>query len=550
MNTFEQLQKEFFSHSREIFNLSNDDLSSCSFELNVEEHKQQFGDISSNICMVLAKPLGKAPRDLASTIVQTFSHPLIEKIDPAGPGFLNIFLKQEAFNQIAIELFEQKESFFKTILGSNKKHFSLEFVSANPTGPLHLGHGRGGIIGDVLGNILSFLGHKTTKEYYINDAGVQMQRLGTSFKIRCMQVLGDQIDVPEDGYQGKYLVEFAQECVSEYGESLREKNDTFFSHYAEERLLAMIKTTLKEYGIEYDVWFSERTLHEQEAIARGIQTLSKGGYTYEQDNALWFTSTKFGDDKDRVLRKKDGTLTYAAADIAYMLDKIERGAQKLLYVLGQDHHSYVVRLKGIIQALGYKPDMLDVILYQLVTLKETEQVKRMSKRTGSYVTLSEIISTVGKDVARFFYLNRKADAHLEFDLTLALKKTDENPVYYLQYAYVRTKSIAAKASEHSELTTIKIDDAQHLGKEEQLLLKKIVALKALLTGISKHYQTHLLTYYLLELAQLFHSYYSKYKVINPDDFTTSRSRLLLVKLLNETLGMSLKLIGISLPESM
>lgn len=544
-----QLEKVLLSFISESFSIDQSQAEGIALTLNTDESKQAFGDLSCNAAMILAKPLSKSPRDIANQIALTFKNEAIAKIEVAGPGFLNIFLTPQAFNRIAHELFTQKEECFKPV-HRVLKQINLESVSANPTGPLHLGHGRGGIIGDVLGNILLFNGQAVTKEYYINDAGVQMDKLGNCFKIRCQQQMGQHVEIPEDGYRGEYLIDLAQAAHQEFGDSLLDHDDAFFVRYAENHMLNNIKETLKEYGITFDVWFSERSLHQNGSIEKAINVLTENGFTYEQDDALWFTSKSFGDDKDRVLRKSDGTLTYVAADIAYMQNKLSRGADKLIMVLGQDHHSYVVRLKGILQALGYEPSVLDVILYQLVTIKQDGEQLRMSKRAGTGVTLQDIIDTVGTDVARFFYLNRKADAHLDFDLGLALKKTEENPVYYIQYAYVRTNSIMDKAQEHTSLQNISEQDIEHMTDAEQLLLKKIVSLQSLLTTIAGNYQTHLLTYYVLELAQLFHKYYAKNKVIDTENVHMSRGRLVMVKLVHDTLSMCLTLLGIKLPDRM
>ncbi|MGB8468385.1 MAG: arginine--tRNA ligase [Candidatus Babeliales bacterium] len=517
-------------------------------QLNLDAQKQQFGDLTCNAPLMLAKKLGEQPRALAQKLITTINHPSIAKIEIAGAGFLNVFFTQEAFNAVARELHAQKSMFF-TAPHVSKMTYDVEYVSANPTGPLHLGHGRGGIIGDVLSNILHLIGHGVIREFYINDAGSQIQKLGISFRVRCMQQLGLDIAVPEDGYHGEYLVELARDCATKLGDQLQTKDDVFFAQYAKDNLLKKIQHTLNEYGIRYDVWFSEKTLHSSDAITQALQLLEQRGKTYTKDDALWFTSTEYGDDKDRVLRKSSGELTYIAADVAYLRNKFER-AQRLVFVLGQDHHSYAVRLKGIAAALGYNPDMVDVILYQLVTLKEDGELLRMSKRAGTMVGLQEIIDTVGTDVARFFYLNRKADAHLDFDIALALKKTDENPVYYIQYAYVRTLSILAKAQEHAPLQMINETDAAHMQESERVLLKKISALKELLSVISNNYQTHLLSYYVLELAQQFHAYYARHTIIDINNEKISRARLLMTTLVKDTIALSLDLLGLSKPTKM
>ena len=549
MNCIEQIQEAFASYLKKTFSIEEQTVSSTRFALNVDENKQQFGDLSSNAPMVIAKIINKNPRDIASQIITEFKHPHIKQLDIAGPGFLNATLQSDAVKMLAHELYTQKQEFFQLKQNIKKHNYSIEFVSANPTGPLHFGHGRGGIIGDVLGNILTFLGHTVTKEFYINDAGSQMQKLGTSLKIRCLQELGETVELPEDAYHGDYLIDLAKQCIEEHGSSIAQKPDQFFIDYGYKYLLKRIKDTLNAYGIKYDVWFSEKTLHTSSAIEHALSLLQQHGYLYEHEGALWFKATAFKDDKDRVLKKTNGEYTYAAADIAYLLNKAERGFDKLIMVLGHDHHSYAVRLEAIRQALSLTCT-LDVILYQLVRLQASGELVRMSKRAGNIVTLDDVIETVGTDVSRFFYLNRKADAQLVFDIDLALKKTEENPVYYVQYAYVRTNSILQKASEEKQLQNICHSDNIHLGQEEVLLVKKIASLKELLESISVNYQTHLLTYYVLELATFFHRYYAQNRVIDLDNIEKSRARLYLVTLINSTLQTGLTLLGISCPEKM
>lgn len=545
MNSLDNLTQHFYDFLKKTFSLAA--MPAIEFTLQTDLEKQKFGDLVSNAALVLSKQLQKNPREIAQKISTEFTNPLIQKIEIAGPGFINIFLTKEAFRNIAQELFIQKDSYYV----NQEPHgiYNIEFVSANPTGPLHLGHGRGGIIGDVLGNILQFLGYKVSKEHYINDAGSQMNKLGTSLKLRCQELTGTQITFPEDYYQGEYLKELAALCLHEHGDSILQENDAFFIEYAYKHLLEGLKTTLLQYGITFDTWFSERTLHPH-AIQEALQQLATHHHTFEKDGAVWFASTTFGDDKDRVLKKADGDYTYAAADAAYLLNKANRGFNHLIFVLGQDHHSYPKRLDGIRQALELTDVKLDCILYQLVSLKEDGQQMRMSKRAGRIVGLQDITEEVGTDVARFFYLNRKADAHLEFDINLALKKTDENPVYYLQYAFVRTRAILERTKEFSELANINEQDAQYIDLPEHLLIKKIAFLKNLLDDISKNYQVHLLTYYLLELAHLFHHYYHHNRVIEPTSIEQSRGRLFLIILINDTFDRCLKLIGITRPTHM
>jgi arginyl-tRNA synthetase len=549
MNIIDQIKHKLFDFLIKHFQVTSQDLERVDFNLNIDDSKQQFGDISTNAAMLLAKTLQQAPIKIANEIYHNFKSEYVTKIEIAGPGFINLHLDTSTYQLILQELTSQKHNFFKPsqLIPEN---YCVEYVSANPTGPLHFGHGRGGIIGDTLSNILLFIGHRVNREFYINDAGNQMHNLGLTLKARCQQALGIPAELPEDGYKGEYMLSVAQECVAEHGPNVINEEIKFFSRYAETKLLIRIKQTLQDYGIKFDTWFSERNLHESGAIDHAINKLTQAGFTYEQDNALWFKSTQFGDDKDRVLRKSSGELTYAAADIAYMLSKVERGASHLVMVLGQDHHSYAVRVEGFRQALGLTDTNLDVILYQLVSLTMSGEAVRMSKRAGKFVTLHDIIDEVGKDVARFFFLNRKADSHLEFNLDLALNKTEENPVYYIQYAFVRIKGILRKASEYRELQNIDIDDAKHVGCAEYQIIKKIIYLKDLLQNIARTHQTHQLSYYALELARMFHSYYSSSKVLDIENINQSRMRLLLLKQLEQALGLVLELLGLEKPEKM
>ena len=537
MNSIEKLQNTFaefiVSHFKEDAAVRRMD-----FSLNTDPQKADFGDINTNIALLLSKPLQKNPREVAQEIVDNFQNDMIKKIEIAGPGFINFFLTDQAFKDLAEDLCEERDDFFKA--ENPDTNYNVEFISANPTGPLHIGHGRGGIIGDVLSNVLNFLGYNTTREHYINDAGAQMQKLGNSLKIRCQQELGEAVELSEDAYQGEYLKGVAQECIKEHGNEVVQKDDQFFIDYGYAKMLQQLKDTVNGYNIDFDVWFSERTLHPKKVEA-ALKALQDNGYIFEQEGALWFKSTEFGDDKDRVLKKADGDYTYAAADAAYILDKASRGAQTVIIVLGQDHHSYPKRLDGMRQALGLTDVKLDCILYQLVSIKEDGEAMKLSKRAGRIVGLTDIIETVGTDIARFFYLNRKADAHLDFDLKLALSQTEENPVYYLQYAYVRTKSILEKAHEHKEFHHITSKDAEHLTSGEWLIIKKIIELKSLLNNISQNYQVHLIAYYLLDLAHSFHNYYHHNRVIEPKTVEQSRGRLLLTELVKEQFERCLKL---------
>jgi arginyl-tRNA synthetase len=525
----------------------------ASFTINVDPAKKQFGDLNSAAPMVLAKILKKNPTHIAQDIIKNFSHEHIQSFEIAGTGFLNATLSMLAIEKLAIAIFEHKDAFFANNHMRSEKHYSIEFVSANPTGPLHFGHGRGGIIGDVLGNVLRFLGHQVTKEFYINDAGSQIQKLGLSLKIRCQQHANIGGILPEDAYHGEYLIGLAQQCITEYEDNLEQlwqKPTSFFEHYAKDHMLSWIKNTLEEYGIQFDVWFSEKTLHDSGAIKHALAIIDSHGHLFTQDHATWFRATALGDDKDRVVKKADGDYTYVAADIAYMQNKINRHANHLIMILGHDHHSYKTRLECVRKALGIIHTPLDIILYQLVKMKSEGIVVQMSKRTGTLVTLEEVINAVGKDVARFFYLHRKADAQLDFDIDLALKKTEENPLYYVQYAYVRINSILSKALTYPEFADINPADSCNLTQHEIPLIKKICALKELLEDISHNYQTHALTYFSVELADLLHHYYAHCRIIDDKNTPQSRARLFILKLVHYTFSTTFDLMGISKPEKM
>ncbi len=548
MNCIEQISSAFFSFLTNQYNLETSALARCSFDINTDPEKAAFGDLNSNAAMMLAKDLKTNPRAIAQTVIDKFSHPFVTKVEIAGPGFLNFFLTDAALVQVAQQIFQQKQQFFKPNL--QPKKINVEFVSANPTGPLHFGHGRNGILGDTLANILTFLGHDVTREFYINDAGAQITKLGNSLKIRYQQALGIDIAMPEDAYQGQYLIDFGQELASQCGTTIQNNDQEYFQDIAKAKMLAQQKETLASYGIKFDVWFSEKALKNDINIDDYIQKLADNGYTYELDGALWFATTKFGDDKDRVLRKSDGEYTYLAGDLPYLVNKLERGYDKLIMILGHDHHSFVVRLHALMQALGYNPDRLTVILYQLVNITRNGESARMSKRAGTIVDLHDIINTVGKDVARFFYLNRKADAELDFDVELALTTSNENPVFYIQYAFVRTCSILEKAkSINPELLNIHTTDCLTLSIAEKNLVKKIASLKSLLLSIDHSYQTHLVAYYTYELANLFHTYYNSSKAI-VDDVAQTKNNLFIICIMNQTFELCFDLMGISSPRKM
>ncbi|MCX5923830.1 MAG: arginine--tRNA ligase [Candidatus Dependentiae bacterium] len=549
MNQFEQIKSDFFAFLQQHLNITISVIATSQFDLNIDEDKQAFGDINANIAMICAKELKQNPRTLAQDIINNFKHPFVNKIEVAGPGFLNFFMTPAWFQALALEVAAKKESYFSD-KPTHPKKINVEFVSANPTGPMHVGHGRNGILGDVLSNVLTFLHYDVTKEFYINDAGAQITKLGNSFKIRCLQNLGHDIQLPEEAYHGENLIDLARTCVAQFGKNLEQEPDNFFQMYAKQHMLAELKTTLENYGILFDIWFSEKSLHDHGKVEAALERLNKTGHTYHLEGALWFRSTTFGDDKDRVLKKANGELTYVAADVAYLIDKLERGFDELVMVLGHDHHSYKVRLNAIMQALGYDVKKLNVILYQLVHIMKDGAPVKMSKRSGNMVTLSEVVEEVGKNVARFFFLNRKADAELQFDLDLALKQSNENPVFYIQYAYVRTLSIQRKASEENIIINATCEFNQEFTDLEKLILKKICSLKSMICNIGNNHQIHLLAYYTHELAGLFHRYYNMQRVIDANNQEITQQRLHVIGLVQQTLRTCLFLMGVTPMEKM
>ena len=571
MNLFTSFKTDLINLVQTTFDLTSEQTKSIDVTLKIE-NRSKFGDLSCNAAMVCARHMTKpgsksrmTPRELAAQLQEaigsfTLLTTHIEKTEIAGPGFLNIYLKQSFWAELTSQFLSNHTGFFKHESTYPFKKYLLEFVSANPTGPLHLGHGRGGIIGDVLAKVLTFLGHTADREFYINDAGVQMKKLGECLQERIKELAGQPFNIPDDGYQGDYLIDLAKEFVSNYDSDVVTHEPEEFVRFAEKHLLQIQRKTLEHYGITYQKWFSERTLHPH-AVERALAILKEKGLLYEKEGALWFKATEFGDEKDRVIKKADGNYTYIAADIAYHKKKYDRGYDQLINILGQDHHGYVMRLKGTMQALGYKNESLDVILYQLVKINDAGVSVKMSKRAGTFTELQEVIDIVGPDVARFFYLNRKAEAHLEFDLATALKKTDENPVFYIQYAYVRTGSLFVKAGKNEQLTSfvdtltkgngLNVSDyAQHLGENDFSLLKKISSLHSILHTVERSYQTHVLSFYTIELTQLFHAYYTNNRIVVPDNIEQSKARLIMVKIMRETLGLCLDLLGLSKPERM
>ncbi len=511
--------------------------------------RQEHGDVSSNVAFLLAKTLKKSPVQIATVLAEKLrSDEDFEKVEVVN-GFINFFLSDKSYRKLLLKILE--EDFYKSNLGRGKSVL-VEFVSANPTGPLHVGHGRGAVVGDVLSKILENAGFKVKKEFYINDAGRQIRLLGESIYAKVLESRGIDYPFPEDGYRGDYITELARLALRLYPDITeldRESAITFLSEFGKRELLERIKQDLEVLRVSFDNWFSERLLYEKGEVEKVLETLKQKGLIYEKDGALWLKTTLFGDDKDRVLRRSNGQFTYFASDIAYHFDKLKRGFDKAVDVWGADHHGYIARVKAAMKALGAKDDWLEVLLIQLVKLVKGGREVKMSKRSGNYLTLRELIDEVGTDAVRFFFLLKRHDTPLDFDIDLALSKKSENPVYYVQYAHARLCSIEEKAEERGIRADKKNIHNLSL-KEEFKLIKECYRLSEVLEVAAKKREPHLLPYYLLELSSAFHSFYNKHRILDSSNLALSSARLLLVQAVKKTLKVGLDILNIKAPRRM
>ncbi len=520
--------------------------------------RKEFGDFSINTAMILAKKMGKNPRQVAELIIENLPgerDALFRKVEIAGAGFINFFVKEEAIVSKLAEITRLGEEFGTSNVG-NGLSVLVEFVSANPTGYLHMGHARNAVVGDTVANVLSASGYKVTREFYINDAGRQMELLGESVFARYRGLFGEAAEIPEDGYKGEYVREIASEIRGLKGDSLlrgeRDEALAFSREFAREKLLGFIGKDLGEIGIHFDVWYSEtENIHGSGSggkLGEIKKRLAEKGALEEREGALWFAGTGYGDTQDWVLVKSDGSPTYFLSDIAYHADKLERGFESLINVWGADHHGHVSRLKAALRALGFDDSRLGVVLIQFVRLMRKGEEVSMSKRSGSYVTMRDVVNEVGADVMRFFLLMRSSESHLDFDLDLAKKESSENPVYYIQYAYARIKSLFRKAGEEGVPES---DSPLHLlsQPEEVDLVKKLLLYPDIVEDSAESLAPHKIAYYLLEVASDFHTYYNKSRIV-VDDLALSGARLYLVRCVQTVLSNGLKLLGISAPERM
>ncbi|MFD2655732.1 arginine--tRNA ligase [Gracilibacillus thailandensis] len=512
------------------------------------------GDYATNIAMQLAKVAKKAPRQIAEDIVAQLdqSKASIKSVDIAGPGFINFFIDNQYLTNLIPTILEQAESYGASNTGNGEK-IQVEFVSANPTGDLHLGHARGASVGDALCNILAKAGYDVQREYYINDAGNQINNLALSVQARFMQALGEDFPMPEDGYHGADIIGIGETLAKEHGEALLEKTEeeqqSFFREYGLKFELDKLAEDLAQFRVTFDNWFSETSLYEENKIVPAIELLKEKGYIYEQDGATWFRTTDFGDDKDRVLVKQDGSYTYLSPDIAYHKNKLDRGFDKLINIWGADHHGYIPRMRAAIQALGYDADTLEVEIIQMVNLFENGEKVKMSKRTGKAVTLRELMEEVGIDAMRYFFVMRSADSHLDFDMDLAKSESNDNPVYYVQYAHARICTMLKQAEEKG-INFTDYDATILQSEKAEDLLKKLGEFTQVVADAAQNRTPHRITQYIFDLAANLHSFYNAEKVINEDDLDATKARLALMQAVRITLANGMKLIGVHAPESM
>ena len=500
------------------------------------------GDYSSNIAMQLTKILKTNPREIANKIVDNINNENIVKVEIAGPGFLNFFVKKDYLLNNINNVINKRDDYGKINFGNNEK-VNIEYVSANPTGFLHIGHARGASYGDSLARIMNFAGFDVTREYYINDAGNQINNLEKSIKVRYENLCGIDSEFPADGYHGNDIIEVAKSIYEEYGESAPV---SIFRKKGVDFLLRQIKKDLSDFGIGFDVWYSETSLYEDNSVNNTLTTLVDNGYTYESEDAIWLKTTMYGDEKDRVLVKSDKNNTYLLPDIAYHINKYKRGYDNLIDVLGADHHGYIARLKASIKMMGFDPEKLDVKILQMVRLlKDGEEIK-LSKRTGKTITLTELLSEVGKDAARYFFAMRSLDSQMDFDMSLATKKSNENPVYYIQYAHARICSIVREYNNEVKA----IEKYETISSEYALdLLNKVYEFEDIVKLSAKKREPHLIANYAYDLATAFHSFYAHEKVLT-EDLKYTEERINLIASVAITIKNACYLLGVDAPEKM
>jgi len=517
--------------------------------------EKSHGDYSTNMAMQLARVAKKAPRAIAEAIIENFdrSKASIEKIEIAGPGFINFYMDNAYLTELIPLILDAQEAYGESDFGKNEK-IQVEFVSANPTGDLHLGHARGAAVGDTLCNVLAKAGYDVSREYYINDAGNQINNLARSIEARYFQALEMDKPMPEDGYHGADIIGIGKQLAKDYGDKYvtvaEDVRFGFFREYGLKYEMAKLKEDLENFRVRFDVWYSETSLYKDGKIEEALSELRENGHIFEEGGATWFRSSALGDDKDRVLIKQDGSFTYLLPDIAYHRNKLERGFETLINVWGADHHGYIPRMKAAIEALGYKKEQLEVEIIQLVHLFKDGEKMKMSKRTGKAVTMRDLIEEVGLDATRYFFAMRSADTHLDFDLDLAVSQSNDNPVYYAQYAHARICSIL-RQGEESQIKYDENVDFNLISSEKEIeLLKKLGEFPQVIADAADKRMPHRMTNYIYELASTFHSFYNADKVLDKEQPERSKARLALVKTVQITMKNALALIGVSAPEQM
>ena len=511
---------------------------------------KDHGDFSSNIALRLAKVLKNSPINIANSLKSELeNNDFIEKVEVVVPGFLNFFVKKDSLSEIINKIIDQGKDYGRNNFGKNEK-VMVEYVSANPTGDLHLGHARGAAYGDSLTRVLKFSGYDCLREYYVNDAGNQIEVLGESLYQRYLEALGYEFDIDKIGYQGKDVKNIASKIAKDIKEKYvhddSEERKLYFKKVGRELELSKIKKDLDLYRVSFDHYQSELDLYKDGKVKNTLEALKNSGFTYDLDGALWLRTTDFGDDKDRVLIKSDGSYTYLLPDIAYHKDKFDRGYEHLINLFGADHHGYIIRLKAGLKILGYNSDNLDIQIVQMVRLMENGIELKMSKRTGNAITIRELCEDVGVDVARYFFISKPIVSHLDFDLDLARKHSSENPVYYIQYAYARCASILRRVKEVKKLETYSL----LTNDKEVSILKELASFEQILVDICKYKEVNILCNYAYRLASLFHSYYNECKVIDETNSELTTERLALVKAIKITLENALNLLGIEVKEDM
>jgi len=524
-------------------------------ELEIPKEKS-YGDIATNIAMKASRFALRPPLEFAEAIKGRLEEEIglthfkraIARVEVKPPGFINFFLNKDYLAKVLLVIKRKKNNFGRSAIGRSLK-LQVEFVSANPTGPLTIAHGRQAAIGDSLANILEFLGYRVTREYYLNDEGTQMDILGNSIKMRYLELFALMRDFPKDGYKGTYVIEIAKDFKKKHGKKFINTEDTaVFRKFGLRWILTDIKKDLKCFGIKFDVWYSQKALRKSGKVEKGIKFLKEKGYIYEKDNAVWFKSTAFGDDKDRVVFKSDGGATYLAPDIAYHLEKFRRGFKKIIDIWGPDHHGYIPRMKAAIRALGFSEDSLSVLIVQLATLYKGGSVVSMSTRAGEFVTLREVIDEVGKDVARFCFISRRLSSHLDFDLDMIKKESMENPVYYIQYAHARIWSIL-EYGRKGHISSAKFDSSLLKEPEELELLRALRQFPLVVSLSGRLLEPYIILQYLQDLAKTFHAFYTKHRVVG-ENLSLTKSRLVLIDCVRIVLANGLRLLGVSLPKKM